>query len=131
MKFGYHTGVFYVAWIAAWAVAAARLSPILAAPAKRHTVLSVAWLFLGPGQILFVCAAPLLFYDAARAAAASMRWYCRARTGVTYILAVLGSHLSTAVVSSSLLNGATEYDEVPRDEGAAHLPVRRSRGPLD
>ena len=46
-----------------------------------------------------------------------MRWYCDLRTGVTYILAVLGSHLSTSVVSARLLEGpryealAKEADE--------------------
>lgn len=95
-------GVFYVAWIAAWAVAAARAAPGLSERARRHNVASVAWLLLGPGQIVAVCAAPLLFLDARRAGDVSMRLYCRLRTGVTYILAVLLSHLHTSAVSAAL-----------------------------
>ena len=136
-------GVFYVAWIAAWAVAAARVAPGLDAAARRHNVLSVAWLFVGPGQIALVCAVPLAFYPPDRAGEVSMRVYCLLRTGSTYILAVLGSHLSTSVVSGRLFGpadggatGAVAYAELaplppdPRavvgeaetDDSAAFLP---------
>ena len=117
-------GLFYLAWIFAWAVAAARVAPRLKGPwARRHNAASVGWLLLGPGQIYLVCAVPLALHpgDADAAGAASMRWYCALRTGVTYILAVLLSHLSTSAVSSHLLARAD----------VAYEPVAAELGPIE
>ena len=50
-----------------------------------------------------------------------MRWYCALRTGVTYILAVLLSHLSTSAVSSHLLARAD----------VAYEPVAAELGPIE
>ena len=85
----------------------------------------MGWLLLGPGQIYLVCAVPLALHpgDADAAGAASMRWYCALRTGVTYILAVLLSHLSTSAVSSHLLARA----DVAYEPVAAELAI----GPIE
>ena len=49
---------------------------------------------------MFVCVAPLLYEPMAAAQATSMEWYCSARTGVTYILAVLASHTFSFAVAT-------------------------------
>ena len=58
---------------------------------------------------------------AALVAELAMRWYCALRTGVTYILAVLLSHLSTSAVSSHLLARAD----------VAYEPVAAELGPIE
>ena len=87
-----------------WAVVACMLHPLLVTPAERAlNRLAPAVLLLGPGQILAVCALPLLYTRSTAAAVAEgMRIYCSLRTGVTYILAVLASHLASALLISRL-----------------------------
>jgi hypothetical protein len=82
-------------------------------------------LLFGPGQVLGVCMAPVAWlalvpqphagdaggesaYDTLahghEAQALAMRWYCLLRTGVTYILAVLVSHLFTFALSDRIFS---------------------------
>lgn len=62
-------------------------------------------LILGPGQIVLVSLLPVIIAllkgrSTEDGMKVSMSLYCDLRTGVTYILAVLASHLFTARVSS-------------------------------
>jgi hypothetical protein len=97
--------LFYAAWVATWVVVAMALQPILHDARERALNVSAAVaLFFGPGQILVVCAVPLAYTPSVAAAAAeAMRVYCALRTGVTYILAVLASHLFTSALMERLL----------------------------
>ena len=61
-------------------------------------------LIAGPGQIMLVCVMPVILSIASggtvnEGMANGMKWYCTLRTGITYIIAVLFSHLFTAKIS--------------------------------
>jgi hypothetical protein len=97
--------LFYAAWVGAWVVVAAALrTEVQGCREHALNVLAATALLAGPGQILVVCGLPLLYVNADEVAAEAMRLYCSLRTGVTYIIAVLVSHLFTSALLERLLS---------------------------
>lgn len=96
-------GIFYIVWCATWLVAALDVR-VHCATCGEHLLNWLAPLVLlyGPGQIIAVGLLPLLLYPTEEAVLKAEEWYCGLHTGVTYIVAVLVTHVITTVLSDRL-----------------------------
>ena len=67
------------------------------------------FLFAGPGQVVLVSAIPIILYGYADGSgqAAALNLYCYLRTGVTYIWAVLVSHLLSTYLMETVVLAKT------------------------
>jgi hypothetical protein len=107
-------GFFYIAWIATWGVVAISIHNKMPTTSMRvYNFLAPLALFAGPGQIMLVCVIPVVVSTATGGSvnegmANGMSWYCTLRTGITYIIAVLFSHLFTAKISIILFKNESK-----------------------
>ena len=128
-------GIFYVVWIFAWAVVAAHLDREYFSASTRserpedgghgrclcfsdralNWAAPLVLLVFGPGQILAVSLLPVVFArpgeSMADIGATSLDWYCKLRTGVTYILAVLACHFFTFLISGRIFSLDHDVDD--------------------
>eukprot|EP00947_MAST-08B_sp_MAST-8B-sp1_P003202 g3202.t1 len=113
-------GIFYTFWMVTWWLVAVELHYARVARGS-HVACAANWLApvslsFGPGQIMAVCVLPVLVAQAAgesleQASERGLEIYCALRTGVTYILAVLVSHLFTFVVSGRVFSGQQHHKQ--------------------
>ena len=103
-------GIFYVFWVVVWVTVAAEVAcsgVCVTFYDRLANVSSPVILFFGPGQIFTVSVVAILLYGAdGQGQAVALTWYCNMRVGVTYIIAVLMSHISsTFLMSETLFKG--------------------------
>ena len=107
MMFASGEGIFYVFWVCVWIIVAIEISYrglCVTFCDKVTNLLAPLALFFGPGQIFVVSAAAILIYGAnGEGQAVGLAWYCEMRVGVTYIVAVLLSHICSTVLMTRVL----------------------------
>ena len=100
-------GIFYVFWVFVWVVVAMEVSYRELCDTfcdKLLNVLAPLALFVGPGQIFVVSAVAILLYGAGgQGQIVGLEWYCHMRVGVTYIIAVLLSHICSTLLMTRVL----------------------------